>query len=268
MQTLSLKTEKILAHSDDDGLGWITFNNPMRHNALSLEMWQGLADALDRLEKDSHVRVLILRGAGGKAFASGADITEFDKKRNSAEQKAHYGEIAGRANRALATLEKPLIAMIQGYCIGGGLATALAADLRFATPESQFGIPAAKLGLGYDYSGIARLASIVGPAHASDILFSARLLTADEAVQMGLVDFSVAPENLETEVRNYARRIAANAPMTLRAAKAALRAFERGGRREDVAEVQRLVNACFDSDDYKEGRKAFQQKRTPDFRGE
>ena len=268
MQTLTLKTEKILAHSDNDGLGWITFNNPARHNALSLEMWQGLADALDALERNTRVRAVILRGAGGKAFVSGADISEFDEQRSSSTQKAHYGAIAGRANRALSSFSKPLIAMIQGYCIGGGLATALAADIRFATPESRFGIPAAKLGLGYDYPGIARLASLVGSANSSDILFSARLLSSEEALRIGLINFCGDAEVLENQVREYARGIAANAPLTVRAAKAALRAYDRGGRKEEIAEVQQRVDACFDSADYKEGRKAFQQKRLPQFRGE
>ena len=267
MTDVALDTDRILARIDDDGVGWITFNNPARHNALSLEMWQGLGDALEHYAADDRVRVAVMTGAGEKAFVSGADISEFDSKRGSAEQKASYGEVAGRANTALARFEKPLLAMIKGYCIGGGLATALSADVRFATPGSTFGIPAARLGLGYDYPGIAKLARLVGPSRARDILFSARFMDADEALRIGLINFVVADEALETEVNAYARRIAGNAPLTVRAAKAAVEVFERGGEREAIDEVQALVDVCFDSEDYKEGRKAFAEKRKPAFKG-
>jgi enoyl-CoA hydratase/carnithine racemase len=267
MNTIELTTTKIEASVDDDGIGWITFNNPARHNALSLEMWQGLAEALEQMQSNTAVRVAVMTGAGGKAFVSGADISEFDEKRSSAAQKETYAETAGRANRWLARFDKPLLAMIAGYCIGGGLATSLAADVRFATPDSKFGIPAAKLGLGYDYDGIAKLARLVGPSRARDILFSARTLGADEALRIGLVDFVVPRETLEREVIDYARRIGANAPLTVRAAKAAVAAFERGSRADEIAEVQRKVNACFDSEDYKEGRQAFAEKRPPQFKG-
>jgi enoyl-CoA hydratase/carnithine racemase len=267
MTAIELTTTKIRAAVDEHGIGWVTFNNPARHNALSLEMWQGLADALERMQHDSAVRVAVMSGAGGKAFVSGADISEFGEKRATAAQKETYAETAGRANRALARFEKPLLAMIAGYCIGGGLATSLAADVRFASPDSKFGIPAAKLGLGYDYDGIAKLARLVGPSRARDILFSARTLDADEALRIGLIDFIVPRETLNDEVVAYARRIAANAPLTIRAAKAAVAVFERGGRSDEIAEVQRKVNACFDSDDYKEGRRAFMEKRPPRFNG-
>ncbi len=266
-RTLPLNTEKILAHVDDRGIGWVIFNHPERHNALSLEMWQGLADTLRALAEDPEVRVAVMRGAGGRAFVSGADISEFDSQRANAEQKAEYGRIAGEANRALARFEKPLIALIEGYCIGGGLATALAADVRFATPESRFGIPAARLGLGYEYEGLAKLARLVGPARARDILFSARHLDAGEAHGMGLVNFLAPGPEIESRVVEYAGRIAANAPLTVRAAKAALNAWERGGRAEEIEQVNALVDACFDSEDYREGRRAFAEKRPPEFRG-
>jgi enoyl-CoA hydratase/carnithine racemase len=264
---LSLSTSKITGRVDDDGIGWLIFNHPERHNALSLEMWQGIGDVLESFAEDSAVRVAVMRGAGGKAFVSGADISEFDSKRGSAAQKEDYGKVAGRANRWLARFEKPLIALIEGYCIGGGLATALSADVRFATPDSRFGIPAAKLGLGYEYPGLAKLARLVGPARARDILFSARFMEAAEAKEMGLINFIVDRETIEAETIAYAERIATNAPLTVKAAKAALDVWERGGRKDEVKEVEALVNACFDSEDYKEGRRAFKDKRTPDFRG-
>jgi enoyl-CoA hydratase len=265
-RVIELKTSKILADVDD-GIGWLTFNNPQRRNAVSLEMWQGIGDALDAFQRDAAVRVVVMKGAGGKAFAAGADISEFDQQRANAEQRKQYGEISARGGRGLAQFDKPLIAMIQGFCIGGGLAIALNADVRFATPASKFGVPAAKLGLGYEYAGTAALARLVGPSSARDILFSARFLDADEALRIGLVNFVVLDDQLEARVRAYAGMVAANAPLTIRAAKASINAFERYSRGQEVDEIAALVDACFDSDDYKEGRRAFAEKRAPKFQG-
>ena len=263
---ITLSTQKILADVRD-GIGWLTFNQPERRNAVSLEMWQGIGDALEVFQNDSAVRVVVMKGAGGKAFVSGADISEFDAQRANAEQRRQYGEISARGGRALAQLEKPLLAMIQGYCIGGGLAIALNADVRFATPGSTFGIPAAKLGLGYEYAGTAALARLVGPSHARDILFSARFLDAEEALRIGLINFVVSESELEPRVQAYAATIAANAPLTIRAAKASLKAFERYSDVAAARDVAPLVDACFDSNDYKEGRRAFAEKRKPRFEG-
>ena len=265
-RSLTLQTSKILARVEG-GVGWITINQPERRNAVSLEMWQGLGDATEAFEADPEVRVVVMHGAGGKSFAAGADISEFEERRASAEQKKSYGEIASRGRAGMSGLSKPLIAMIQGFCIGGGLAIALNADLRFATPGSRFGIPAAKLGLGYDYSGLAALARLVGPSCAKDILFSARFLEADEALRIGLINFVVEEAELEARVREYAARVAGNAPMTVHAAKAAIRVFERYSIDSGAAEVTALVNQCFDSEDYKEGRRAFMEKRKPQFHG-
>jgi enoyl-CoA hydratase/carnithine racemase len=264
---LKLETSRIISRVDDNGIGWLIFNHPERHNALSLEMWQGVGDVLEAYAQDPTVRVAIMRGAGGKAFVSGADISEFDSKRASAKQKEAYGVVAGRANRWLAGFDKPLIAFIEGYCIGGGLATALSADIRFATPDSRFGIPAAKLGLGYEYPGLAKLARVVGPARARDIMFSARFMEAEEACAMGLINFVVSREEIAQEVARYCARVAQNAPLTVKAAKAAVNAWERGGRSDELKAVEQLVDNCFDSADYKEGRRAFREKRTPEFKG-
>lgn len=265
-RSVSLATTRIIA-AVENGVGWLTFNSPERRNAISLEMWQGMADAAHAFAHDPEVRVVVMHGAGGKAFASGADISEFETQRANALQKRRYGEISQRGHEALATLDKPLIAMIQGFCIGGGLAIALAADLRFATPGSRFGIPAARLGLGYDYPGLATLARLVGPSRAKDILFSARFLEAAEAQAFGLINAVVDDSALEVHVADYAARVAANAPLTVHAAKAAMRAFERYSTLPDGAEIAALVDRCFDSEDYKEGRSAFMEKRTPVFRG-
>jgi enoyl-CoA hydratase len=263
---MKLATEKILAEADG-AIGWITFNQPEKRNAMSMEMWQGLGDALEAFQEDEAVRVAVMRGAGGRAFVSGADISEFDQHRASAEQKQEYAAITARGNRWLRQFEKPIIAMIDGFCIGGGLAIALSADLRMASPVSRFGIPAARLGLGYDYGGLATLARLVGPSVARDILFSARFLDADEALRVGLINRIVPGEMLEDEVRAYAALISRNAPLTVRAAKAALQEWERDPASRDLARVEAMVNACFDSDDYREGRRAFAEKRTPEFRG-
>jgi enoyl-CoA hydratase/carnithine racemase len=262
---IQLKTDKLLA-SVDRGIGWLTFNNPERRNAISLEMWQGLGEAMQAFQQDDSVRVVVMKGAGGKAFASGADISEFDQHRANAEQRKQYGEIAEAGRAWLGKLDKPLIAAIQGFCIGGGLAVSLSADLRFATAGSTFGIPAAKLGLGYEYAGVAALARLVGPSNARDILFSGRFMQADEALRMGLVNFVVRDDELEARVRSYAEAIARNAPLTVRAAKAAVNAFERYSR-TDASEVAARVDACFNSEDYAEGRRAFAEKRPPQFKG-
>jgi enoyl-CoA hydratase len=264
--SLDLQTERMQARVEN-GVGWMIFNNPARHNALSLEMWQGMGDILESYASDDNVRVVVMRGAGGKAFVSGADISEFDEKRSNAEQQAEYGKIAGRATRWLNKLEKPLIALIEGFCIGGGLATALAADIRMATPDSKFGIPAAKLGLGYEYEGLAKLARIVGPSRARDIMFSARFLEADEALSIGLINFIESTDTIESACIAYAERIAGNAPLTVAAAKAALNTWERGAKEDEVEAVRAQVSTCFNSEDYAEGRRAFAEKRPPQFQG-
>lgn len=269
LQTIPLATTKIRAEIDG-GVAWLTLANPERHNAISLEMWHGLADAAEALEADAAVRVVVIAGEGGKAFTAGGDVSEYEKERGNAELKKRYGAVASRAQQALARLTKPLIAMVQGHCIGGGVGIALLADVRLAGRGARFSMPAARLGLCYEYPVISTLARVVGPATASDLLFSARTLGADEALRVGLVNQVVDDGSLHAETRAYAERIAANAPMTVFAAKAALRVFGGyAGSPQDVGaeDVARLVNRCFDSDDYREGRNAFVEKRTPVFTG-
>lgn len=266
MRAVDTGTGRILAEVHD-GIGWITFNHPERRNAMSLDMWTGLGRAAEALQQDAAVRVVVMRGAGGKAFVSGADISEFEAHRADSSQKKSYDDIAARAHAGLAALSKPLIALIEGYCVGGGLAIALAADIRFATSSSRFAIPAARLGLGYDYRGLAALARLVGPSVAKDILFSARFIEADEALRLGLLNFVADPAQIEPQMRDYAARLAANAPLTVQAAKAAVRLYERYTEAQDSLQVDALVAQCFDSQDYKEGRQAFLDKRPPQFKG-
>ncbi len=265
MDTISTST-RILAEVDN-AIGWITFNNPRRHNAMSLEMWQALGSILEVFGQDSSIRIVILRGAGEKAFVSGADISEFEKKRSSQQQRDAYEKAFDAAQSRLAEFDKPLIAMIQGYCIGGGLALALNTDIRIATEDSVFGIPAARLGLGYGYGAIKTLTSLVGPSHAKDILFSARFLDTEEALRIGLINFVVSRAGLSAKVQDYANTLVANAPLTIRASKAAVGEVLNDPGQPAPHYIDELVNGCFLSEDYKEGREAFMEKRTPNFKG-
>jgi enoyl-CoA hydratase/carnithine racemase len=178
-----LKTDKMLARKDKH-VGWITFNNPARHNAVSLEMWQGLADIANDFANDDEIRVVVVNGAGGKAFVSGADISEFAQQRNSAQATEKYDAVAQEGTQALKNLNKPTLAMIDGYCIGGGVAIALNCDMRIAADHSRFAVPAAKLGLGYEYDGVRKLVDVVGPSFAKEIFFTARQFSATEALAM------------------------------------------------------------------------------------
>ena len=259
-------TSKML-YEKDGAVGRIIFNNPARHNAVSLEMWQAIATIMRDFDDDDQVRVIVVSGAGGKAFVSGADISEFKEKRNSEEAAAEYAKISEAGRKALAETLKPTIAMIRGYCIGGGLATALACDLRIAAEGSKFGIPAAKLGLGYAYDGVKKLVDIVGPAYAREIFYTARQFSAEEALAMGLVNRVVPSEELETYVDNYCKTIAANAPLTVRAAKIIVREAVKDEAQRDMALCQDVVARCFASEDYAEGRTAFMEKRRPVFKG-
>ena len=263
---MELSTEKMRAYVDD-GIGWVVFNNPARHNAVSLDMWQALGLILECFHKDQRVRVIVMKGEGGKAFVSGADISEFDSKRGSAAQKREYAKASGNAHEWIEKLEKPLIAMIQGYCIGGGLAIAMGADIRFSTPESKFGIPAAKLGLGYEFSGLKTLCRLVGSARAKDIMFTARVIDSDESLKMGLINFIVDKDALENKVKEYAKLIGNNAPLTVKAAKAAINEINKDDSERDLNKIQLMVDQCFDSEDYKEGRLAFKEKRVAKFKG-
>jgi enoyl-CoA hydratase len=259
-------TSKMLAEKDG-AIGHIIFNNPARHNAVSLEMWQGLAQIMDDFEADDAVRVIVVSGAGGKAFVSGADISEFKEKRANEEAAAAYSKISEASRLRLQETLKPTIAMIRGYCIGGGLATAITCDIRIAAEGSRFGIPAAKLGLGYAYDGIRKLIDLVGPAYAREIFYTARQFSAEEALGMGLVNRLVPGDELESYVKGYCDTIAANAPLTIRAAKQTVREVLKDEAKRDMALCKRLVDECFASEDYTEGRTAFMEKRRPVFKG-
>ena len=263
---LALPTDKMLAEVDD-GVGWMIYNNPARHNAQSLEMVRAVPMILSAFAGDPEVSVVVVTGSGERAFVSGADISEFAERRTTAEARAEYDAAAADAAAAWGQLDKPIIAMIRGYCLGGGLAIAMAADIRIAAEGSQFAIPAARLGLGYGLAGVETLVALVGRAWASEILFSARRLSAEEALHIGLVNRVLPGAELEAAVRELASTIAGNAPLTLRAAKFAIREAGRDPAVRDRDAVRRAVEACFRSEDYVEGQRAFLEHRDPVFKG-
>jgi enoyl-CoA hydratase/carnithine racemase len=260
------QTDKMLSRKEGP-VGYMIFNNPERRNAVSLEMWDAAATILDDFVKDDNIRVVVLAGAGGKAFVSGADISKFESERSSEEAVARYNAAVERANSTIYNFPKPTIAMIQGYCIGGGLGLAVCCDLRICSSDSRFAIPAAKLGLGYGYPGIKRLADIVGPSFAKEIFYTARQFDAAEAQMMGLVNRVVPAGELEAYVKNYAGTIGENAPLTIAAVKFIANETVKDESKRDLAQCAAMVKRCFDSQDYIEGRRAFMEKRKPAFTG-
>jgi len=249
------------------GVGWMIFNNPERHNAISLEMWEAALEIMAGFSADPSVRVMVVTGAGGKAFASGADISKFKDERQEAAAVAHYQATTQKAYSAIQGMAIPTIAMVRGFCIGGGTAAAVCCDIRICTENAKFGVPAAKLGLGYGLQRAEPLVNLVGPAYAKEMFFTGRQFDAREAERMGLVNRVVADDQLEAAVQEMARTIADNAPLTVRTAKLVVGEVLKDARDRDVAATERAVDACFSSNDYKEGQAAFAEKRKPRFTG-
>ncbi len=257
---------KMLA-ATEDGVGLITFNQPEKRNAMSIEMWEGLGRILDEFRDQAGIRVVILTGAGNKAFVSGADISQFEKNRSNADAQREYDRLTSGGRAKLGAFPKPMIARVRGFCLGGGLAIAMQADLRIAALDSQFGIPAARLGIAYGFDGLTKLVQLVGPAHARMILYTATRIEAREAERIGLINRAVGDEELNEAVLEIARTIADNAPLSVAASKLTINEVLKDPGDRDLDAVRRATAICFDSEDYKEGRTAFVEKRRARFQG-
>ena len=244
----------------------VTLANPGRYNAMSLAMWTLLAETLEQLRANTSVRVVILRGEGDRAFVSGADISEFDTQRNDPANVAAYDTAVDRAQTELAQFPRPVIAAISGICYGGGLGLAMACDIRYASPNARFRMPAARLGLGYGLKGMKRLVDVLGVAKASEVFYTARVLDAVAAERMGVVN--AVHDDVFAFAAQTGAEIACNAPMTIATAKRAFNTLLGGSLAADVATVDAQVKACFASSDYAEGRQAFAEKRLPNFAGQ
>jgi enoyl-CoA hydratase/carnithine racemase len=260
------ETDKMIARKEGS-IGFMIFNNPERHNAVSLHMWERAGAILAQFAKDDDVRVLVVTGAGSKAFISGADISRFESERSDLDAAKKYNTTVEHTYAAMESFPKPSIAMIRGFCMGGGLGFALGCDMRIASDDARFALPAAKLGLGYGLAGIGRFVDIVGPAFTKEIFFTARTFDAAEALDMGLVNRVLAGPQLEPYVRDYAETIAGNAPLTVAATKFIVGEVLKDPNARDTARCEVLVQQCFASRDYEEGRKAFMEKRKPVFKG-
>lgn len=260
------QTAQILTRRDGP-VAEIVFSNPARLNAMTLSMWSGLSDRLAECARDDAVRVVVLSGAGGRAFVSGADISEFGEQRGSEDAVAHYNRVSEDAEQAVADFPKPIIAAVDGYCLGGGMGLAIGCDIRIASETASFGIPAGRLGLGYAYDGVAKLIDTIGPAATAHFFMTGARIDAAEALRIGLANQVVPKDQFSAASKELAQTIAANAPLTLQAFKAAMIEHRKDPKDRDRARVADLVALCYASDDYAEGRAAFAEKRAPVFRG-
>ena len=264
--TYTSPTERVNTWLDASTL-FIEFNNPARHNALSVDMWEAVPVLLALAEQDSRVRLVVFQGAGGKAFVSGADISQFEDMRAAKEAVTRYEAMAEAALMGIYNFSKPTLACIQGYCIGGGVNVAISCDMRIAASNAVFSVPAGRLGLGYRYSAMKNLVDLIGPGAAKDLFFTARRIDAAEAHRLGLVSRIASVEALPGLLAEYTRALHDNAPLTIQAAKFITREILKASPEADLAHCQQLIRGCFDSADYAEGRKAFMEKRQPVFRG-
>jgi enoyl-CoA hydratase/carnithine racemase len=262
----SLADGKILT-SVTEGVGIVTFNNPEKRNAMSIEMWEGLGAALVELRDDDEVRVVILTGAGDKAFMSGADISQFEKNRRDAQANEEYSRKSEAQRTLLANYPKPTIACIRGFCLGGGMQMAMSTDMRFAAHNSQFGIPAAKLGIAYGYDALTNLVSLVGPSQARLLMYTGMRIDSAEALRIGLVDRVFADANMWQETLEVARTISDNAPLSITASRITIAQILKDKDVRDMAAIKAISTACMDSEDFREGRQAFMEKRKPQFKG-
>ena len=259
-------TERVKTWLDGAALH-IRFNNPAKHNALSVDMWEAVPPLLAQAETDDAVRLVIFSGEGTKSFVSGADISQFEDMRAAREAVKRYEQMAETALMGIHDFAKPTVAAIRGYCIGGGVNVSISCDIRLATSDSQFAIPATRLGLGYRLSALKNLVDLVGPGRAKDMFFTARRLDAAEALAIGLVNRVVPAVGLDALVAEYQQMISTGAPLTIKAGKRIIREVLKLDADTDTELCRRLILDCFESEDYAEGRTAFMEKRKPQFRG-
>ncbi len=259
-------TERVKAWLDGPALH-IRFNNPAKHNALSVDMWEAVPPLLARAEADPAVRLVVFSGEGTKSFVSGADISQFEDHRAAKEAVKRYEQMAEMALMGIHDFAKPTVAAIRGYCIGGGVNVAISCDIRLASSDSVFAVPATRLGLGYRFSALKNLVDLVGPGRAKDIFFTARRLDAAEALAIGLLNRVVPAEGLEALVAEYVQMISTGAPLTMKAGKRIMREVLKADADVDMDLCRRLILECFESEDYAEGRTAFMEKRKPVFKG-
>ena len=259
-------TERVQAWTEGSTLH-IRFNNPSRHNALSVDMWQAVPPLLAQAERDAAIRLVVFSGAGDKAFVSGADISQFEDMRAAREAVAHYEVMAEEALMSIYRCAKPTLAAIRGFCIGGGVNVAISCDMRIAADDSVFSIPAARLGLGYRLSALKNLVNLVGVGAAKDLFFTARKIDAAEAKSLGLVTRTCAPDKLPELLAEYTTAMGANAPLTVYAGKRIMQEILKDDADLDRTLCQQLIRNCFESEDYAEGRRSFMEKRKPVFRG-
>ena len=251
----------------EKSVGWVIFSNPTKFNAVSHDMWTALPQVIAAFDADPEVRMIVITGDGDKAFISGADISQFEKARGSAEAQAIYNQAVIDAYEAPVRCSKPVVAKIRGICMGGGLGLAAACDVRIAAEDAVFRMPAARLGLGYNFTGITRFVQLLGQANTADIFFSARKFGAADALSMGFVNRVVPVADLDREVDAYCELLVENAPLTIAAAKFAIRQTGLDSGARDLEQAARMIETCFNSEDYREGRKAFMEKRKPNFSG-
>jgi enoyl-CoA hydratase len=263
---MELSTNKIIAENDGP-VGRIILNNPDRRNAISLDMWEGISEAFDEFSKNPQIRCVVMSGAGEKAFASGADISQFKERRSNAQAAEEYAKISMAGRQKMLGCDKPFIAKIRGFCMGGGLGIALAADIRIASEDSQFGVPAARLSIAYDRVNLGNLIALVGPSKAKEILLTAKRYSALEAEKMGLVNACVAISDLDSAVADITDRITENAPLSMRASKLTINELMKDDAIFNTVLVEELTRNCFNSKDYQEGQDAFLNKRKPVFEG-